>query len=459
MIFGTSGAVAAKSRTSPSTSSKMGMTVRNRLIYALAVCVLAVSAPTGPAHADTGDRIALVVVAEDYPALGKSEVGGKRATDMAAALEAKGFTVILGANATSATARAKLAEFSRLSEDADVALAVLVGHGAATGGQSFFLPANTDIGRSTDLLSRAVSVPTVAQIAGKARIGGVFFFLTTPVFKAPVAGLDARPQFTGEPPANTVVVFSTGPSVPVSSIDQTSQQAADAFVAALARPDARMIDAVDAVAGTGKAQVAGKPADLALQKPAVAAAEPAPAPLPTAAADAAPAPAPTADPALLAAEQAARAQAEEVAASERAKADEARLAAERARADVELAKAEAAKAQAEAERAQAEALKAKAEAERAQAEAAQRKAEADLQIATATTSGASPLIPERELGRQERRRIQEKLRSLSLYTGPIDSVMGPLTREAIMGYQRSRQEAVTGFLTSDQYQALLAVPD
>jgi peptidoglycan hydrolase-like protein with peptidoglycan-binding domain len=44
---------------------------------------------------------------------------------------------------------------------------------------------------------------------------------------------------------------------------------------------------------------------------------------------------------------------------------------------------------------------------------------------------------------------------MSLYTGPIDSIMGPLTREAIMGYQRSKGAKVTGYLTPEQFQALL----
>ena len=43
---------------------------------------------------------------------------------------------------------------------------------------------------------------------------------------------------------------------------------------------------------------------------------------------------------------------------------------------------------------------------------------------------------------------------MSLYTGPINSIMGPLTREAIMGYQRSRGAKVTGYLTPDQFEAL-----
>jgi peptidoglycan hydrolase-like protein with peptidoglycan-binding domain len=55
----------------------------------------------------------------------------------------------------------------------------------------------------------------------------------------------------------------------------------------------------------------------------------------------------------------------------------------------------------------------------------------------------------------QRQHIQERLREMSLYTGPIDAIMGPLTREAIMGYQRSKGARVTGYLTPEQFDALL----
>jgi len=64
-------------------------------------------------------------------------------------------------------------------------------------------------------------------------------------------------------------------------------------------------------------------------------------------------------------------------------------------------------------------------------------------------------VDESQLGKRQRERIQQRLRDLSLYTGPIDSVMGRLTREAIMGYQRSKGAEVTGYLTPEQFQALL----
>ena len=125
--------------------------------------------------------------------------------------------------------------------------------------------------------------------------------------------------------------------------------------------------------------------------------------------------------------------------------------AERAQAEVLKAQADAKKAQADVERAQADAEKAKQEAKRVEAQA---------QIAAAQAEGlrqapVAETIEDAQLGQKQRRLIQQRLRDLGLYTGPIDAIMGPLTREAIMGYQRSRSAAVTGYLTAEQFDALL----
>ena len=127
------------------------------------------------------------------------------------------------------------------------------------------------------------------------------------------------------------------------------------------------------------------------------------------------------------------------------------LRAERAQAEVMKAQADAKKAQADVERAQADAEKAKQEARRVEAEA---------QIAAAQAEGlrhasVGPSIEDSQLGQKQRRLIQQRLRDLGLYTGPLDAIMGPLTREAIMGYQKSRNASVTGYLTPEQYDALL----
>ncbi len=431
----------------------MMITGRVRRSGAVLLALALLAALSGPAAA--AGRVALVMAAEEYAAAQPSGIGVKRAAAIAEALERLDFDVVMAANPTNATARARLREFSDAVGEADLAIVVLAGHGITWSGQTFFLPANTDIGRPTDLLSRALSLGSITQITGRAKAGGVFFFVSQPRFRAPVAGLDPRPTITGEAPAGTVVALSTASSVPVSQIDTASAQAADAALAVLAGSDPTLKDLLGALEDGGRALVVGTAADMPLRRPAD------PPPQPVAVAPVVPETVARGASEDASADRLALEEAEEAIALERQRADEARLAAEKAQADVLKAQAEAAKAQADAEKAQADARKAQADAQRALAEAERTKAEAEAEVAVATpddTTGTVSAEPmdERDLGRRQRQLIQEKLRDMSLYTGPIDSIMGPLTREAIMGFQKGRGAAVTGYLTPDQYDALLA---
>lgn len=415
--------------------------------------LLSLAPSVGAANA-AGERVALVLGAGEYQTLQPSPIGTERIDAIANALESQGFEVILSKAPTNAAARAKLREFADSTEEAAMALVVLAGHGVGWSGQPFYLATNSSIGRPTDLLSRAISLPSIVQLVGRAETGAVFFLVTAPRFPSPVEGLEVRPQYSATPPDNTVVVVSTSSSVPVSSMDGASGLAAEALLEALRQPDATVASLVSAVAADGRAQVSGTAADVALAAPAE------PPPAATAVLPSAPGetpPQPGADPALLEAERVARENVERLAAEERDRADAARIAAEQAQSEVLRMQAEAQKAQADAERAKAEAQKAQAEAERAKAEAERERALAAASAASGpATTGAVDPIDETDLGRQQRRIIQERLRGLSLYTGPIDGIMGPLTREAIMGFQRSRNAAVTGYLTPDQFDELMA---
>lgn len=415
--------------------------------------LVAIALMASVSAANAAERIALVMAAETYQKFQKSSVGLKRANDIADALRSRGFEVILGTDPSNAAARAQLRDFSTKAEDAELALVVLIGHGTAWGGQSFYLATNTEIGRAPDLLSRALSVTNVAQIAGRARNGGVFFFMTTPSFASPIDGLDARPQFNADIGANAFAVFSSSAKVPISSVDTASDEAADAFARSLRQAKPSLVDAVKA-AVNGRGMVIGKAADLDLTQP------PPPAPVASRARPASEADKSGLDD-KLEAERQARELAERRIQSELVKTEQAQAEAQKARADVLKAQADAKKALADAERAQAEARRAQAEAERAQADAERTKLEArrlDAQpqlAAIQPTAAAAELIEEKDLGQKQRLEIQERLRAMGLYTGPLDSIMGPLTREAIMGFQKSRGAAVTGYLTADQYDLLL----
>jgi len=399
---------------------------------------------TSVVSAQAAGRAALVLVAEDYQKIPKSSVGTKRGSDIAESLRAHGFDVIVSPNPSNATARANLRDFAAKAEGADLALVVLIGHGVSWSGQTFFLTTNTEIGRAADLLSRALSTTNIAQIAGRAQTGGVFFFMTSPSFESPIEGLDARPQFTSEVPKNAVTVFSSSARIPVSRIDAAGEQAAEAVGKLLQQPSPSLNDMIKVASNGGMGAVFGRVDDVSLSKPA-----PAPSTIERPVASVAPQPVPIVqkieDPdGKLEAERRAREQAE-------ARARDEQLRAERAQAEVLKAQADAKKAQADVEKAQADAERAKQEARRVEAQAQIAAAQAEeLRHA----SVPAPL-DDAQLGQKQRRLIQQRLRDLGLYTGPIDAIMGPLTREAIMGYQKSRNASVTGYLTAEQFDTLL----
>jgi peptidoglycan hydrolase-like protein with peptidoglycan-binding domain len=56
----------------------------------------------------------------------------------------------------------------------------------------------------------------------------------------------------------------------------------------------------------------------------------------------------------------------------------------------------------------------------------------------------------------DRRQVQEALRRLDYYKGPADGVFGPLTRAAMRRFQQNIGADVTGALTADQVNRLLA---
>src|SRR5208282_5477589 len=192
------------------------------------VAAAALVAFAAPWRAEAAGRTALVIVGEDYQKLQKSSIGAKSANDIAEALRAKGFDVIFGADPANSRARALMLDFAQKANGADVAIAFVIGHVTAAGGQTYFLPVNTELGVATDLFSRGIAISSVAQIAGKAKAGAVIVLMTQPNFDPAVPGLDARPEYASENPKSVVTVFSSSARLPVSRIDAVGEQAADA---------------------------------------------------------------------------------------------------------------------------------------------------------------------------------------------------------------------------------------
>ena len=377
--------------------------VRGRPSRGIVAAALVALAPfVAPLPAGAAGRVALVVVGEDYQKLQKSIIGVKRADDIAEALQAKGFDVLVGANPTNSRARALLLDFSQKANGADLAVAFLIGHETAADGRSYFLPVNTELAVATDLFARGISISSVAQIASKAKGGAVIVLMTAPNFETAIPGLDARPEYAAENPKSVVTVFSSSAKVPVSRIDGVSERAADAVAKLLQQPAPSLAELVKA-ASADVGAVYGAPADVSLAKPI------GPAPI----AAVAPPPAKPAAEADLQEEQKARAEAERRAKEEDAQAQAAQLQLQQAQTDLERAKIETQRAQAEALRAQADAEKAKADAQaqvaQAQAEAAKEqtaRAEAEAKKSSAQTAAAP--VDDKQLGQRQRQSIQER---------------------------------------------------
>jgi hypothetical protein len=358
---------------------------------------------------------------EDYSHLNKSPIAVKNASQIGDALKRHGFDVTVSANPNNAVARATLRDFAQKAEGAHAALVVLTGHGASSAGMTYFLPGNAEITRDTDLLSRGLAVPSIAQIVGKAKHGAVFFLMTVADIPTTLQSIGARPSLASSPADNVVVVFSSSDKVPVSRVDKVSEQAAKDFADAAGETPLLMTALVNSAAAGGIGKVVGNAPELDLTKP----------PAPPAGASAGAASAQEAE-------------------ARRAAEARARQAEERAR-------------EAETRARQAE-EKARQEAKRAE----EAKAAAPGPVAATVAVGAAPdpappsaedinalQIVEALLGRSQRKQVQARLRQLGFYKGGVDAIFGELTRQAITDYQKSIGASPTGYMTPQQFQKLV----
>jgi peptidoglycan hydrolase-like protein with peptidoglycan-binding domain len=71
-------------------------------------------------------------------------------------------------------------------------------------------------------------------------------------------------------------------------------------------------------------------------------------------------------------------------------------------------------------------------------------------VTAATAATATAMPAEADMTDADRRRIQEALRRLGYYRGPIDGIIGPLTRAAIHRFQQEIGSEPTGALRADQ---------
>ncbi len=376
------------------------------------------------ATAADGDRVALILSAQDYVSYGRSQIDADTVGKIGETLQRHGFETDIVKNANNAVSRAKLRDFAKKAENARVAIVVLAGHGVGSRGRSYFLPSNVEIRRASDLLSRAVAVSSVAQIAARAKNGAVFFFMTVADISSTQQGISARPLMNSTPKDNVVVVFSTSKKVPVSRVSSVSRQAALDFADAVGEKPLMMSTLVGAASAGDVGKIIGTAAEIDLST----------------------APRPPAEAKI---EQSKPSQ-EEI---------EARREAElRARdAEKRASEAEARARDAEA-RAKLEAKRAR-DAQQSAALASDRADEVDEPEAQEPKQDAGDTdalkVVEALLGRSKKKQLQRRMRKLGFYNGPIDAIFGDLTRQGIREFQADSGEAATGYLTPKQIQSLI----
>jgi hypothetical protein len=142
------------------------------LIAAMSVAALLVS--SNAALADK--RVAFVVGNGAYRNVAPLPNPAVDAKSMAALLRNIGFDVVEGSNLTRDKMTAKLLEFGKKAEGADVALFFYAGHGIAVNGANYLLPVDADLKSEMDVkLGAAINVDlTLEQTMADAKVKLVF---------------------------------------------------------------------------------------------------------------------------------------------------------------------------------------------------------------------------------------------------------------------------------------------
>src|SRR6201984_3750701 len=139
---------------------------------------------------------------------------------MAATLRNVGFEVIEGTNLTRDTMTAKLLDFGKKAQGADIAVFYYAGHGIAISGTNYLLPIDADIKSDMDVkLGAAINVDvTLDQTMGDAKVKLVFLDACRDnPFAAKIKANTTRSVAVGQGLAEmksgegTLIAFATGP--------------------------------------------------------------------------------------------------------------------------------------------------------------------------------------------------------------------------------------------------------
>ena len=172
----------------------------------------------GAARADK--RVAFVVGNGAYRNVAQLPNPPIDAKAMAATLRNVGFEVIEGTNLTRDTMTAKLLDFGKKAQGADIAVFYYAGHGIAISGINYLLPVDADIKSEMDVkLGAAINVDvTLDQTMGDAKVKLVFLDACRDnPFAAKIKANATRSVAVGQGLAEmksgegTLIAFATGP--------------------------------------------------------------------------------------------------------------------------------------------------------------------------------------------------------------------------------------------------------
>ena len=138
-----------------------------RVIFAVLTLGIFI-AISGPAHTANGERHALLIGNSNYANVPSLANPVNDATDLGASLERLGFEITVASDLTGIALNRALADFSRKTRDADVAILFFAGHGLEIDGVNYLLPVDAQITHVDDVTFEAIRLDKFLHAIGNA---------------------------------------------------------------------------------------------------------------------------------------------------------------------------------------------------------------------------------------------------------------------------------------------------
>jgi len=113
-------------------------------------------------------RVALIIGNSSYREVTALPNPVNDASDLATALEAKGFTVLLREDVSERGLKEAVAEFAKFLKGGGVGVFFFAGHGVSLNGQNFLMPVDLSFRNPADIISKSVSAEYVLSLMSKA---------------------------------------------------------------------------------------------------------------------------------------------------------------------------------------------------------------------------------------------------------------------------------------------------